>query len=98
MSDFIEALPIDEYPMNPQEQQLFNSVIANNGSIHRILQDLRTTILAAILFFVLNLEGVNMVIENTVSYAKSSKTSLLFVKTFMFVIGVFMINNGHLLG
>ncbi|MDC3332968.1 hypothetical protein OAV62_01885 [bacterium] len=96
MSDYIDALPIDEEPLDPQQQKLFNDMVGTNGSIHRLLQDLRGTIFSTILFFLLNLEMTDTIIENTVSYAKTTKTSLLFVKTFIFMIGIFVINNIHL--
>ncbi len=97
MTDYLENLPTDEYPMDVNESNMFNTLVKSNASDYfKMFHELRFALVAGILFFVLNNEAVETIIQNTVSYAKSSKTSLQFCKSALFVVGIFIIQNYHL--
>ena len=93
MSDFINVLPTNDRPVDPAEMELFDAVVAPKGSLYHILQDLRSTIVASLIFFVLSLDFVDTLIQSTISYAKSSKTALVIVKTAIFFLVLFIFNN-----
>ena len=94
MSDFIDVLPTTDNPADPAELQLFDSIVAPKGSLFFILQDLRFTIIASLIFFVLSMEFTDSVVRSTVSYAKSSRYALSIVKTVMFFLCLFIVHHG----
>ena len=98
MSDYIMSLPTDSDKLTPEESHIFDSIIKpENMTFHDFLFDFKETFLLGAVFFVLNLESVDDFIQGTVSYAKTSKTSLLICKVVIFMIVAFFLRNYRLL-
>lgn len=96
MSDYLDSLPTDDYPLEPRETHLFESIVKSNSSLYDFIQDFRDIVLFSILFFILNLDATNEFLKHTITYANSSSVSLLVCKTILFAIGLFFIRNIHL--
>lgn len=90
MSDYLDMLPTNDEPMDPIESEILNAVIEPKGSFYYIVQDLRHVIIATFIFFIVNLEIMDNVLQSTISYAKSSKMSLVVVKTIVFGVLLFI--------
>jgi hypothetical protein len=97
MTDYLESLPTDEYPMDATESNIFDNLVkADTSGYFKLFHELRSAIVAGILFFILSIEAVETIIQNVVPYAKSSRTSLLFCKTALFIVCMFIVQNYHL--
>ncbi len=97
MTDYLESLPTDEYPMDATESHLFNDLIkVESGGYFKLFHELRYAFIAGVLFFILNMDMVDSVLQSTIPYAKSSTTSLLFCKSALFMIAIFLLQNYHL--
>lgn len=96
-SDIISSLPVDDEPLGYEEQQILSQILETNSSgFHRFIADLKMPIIYGALFLALSLPFVDPIIS-MIPYAKTSKMSLLFTKTFMFIAAGFIITNMELL-
>lgn len=94
MSDYLESLPTDKDPVHPAEAQILHTILNKDSStFHRMLYDLKDPIISGILFLLLNTPQCSEFIKSTVSYARSSNTSLLIFKTVLFITIIFVIKN-----
>jgi hypothetical protein len=94
MSDYLESLPTDEFPMDANESRLFNDLVrADTGKFLDFFHEIRQAVLIGVLFFVMQLEPTDTAFHAMIPYAKTSKTSLLFCKTAAFIAIVFMVQN-----
>lgn len=96
MTDYIHFLPTDDNPINPVEKQVFANILNSNTSstqLHSFINELKQPLLVGIVFMLLNTEQSNTLIESVVGYARSSKTSLLLFKTFLFIVIYFVWQN-----
>ena len=96
MSDPIDSLPTDDYPMDAQEQYLFNSVIKPEPMhLFSFLTEVKDLIFFGILFFLFNTQSFDEFLEHSVAYARSSKLALLICKTSLYVIACFCVKYFH---
>lgn len=95
MSDYISSLPSDEIPLNVQEIKLLDAVLQDSqkSNIQSLFQDLKQPFIYGLVFLILNTNQVSDFIENLIPYAAKSKLSLLFVKTALFIVAVYILNN-----
>lgn len=97
MSDYIDTLPVDEYPLNPEETHFMDLILKESKTeqIQRLLADSRYIFVAAILFFILNSDTMHYFINNFISYTRRSSLSLLIFKTILFIILFYFFENYH---
>lgn len=94
MSDYISALPSDNENMDGVQQQLFQMIVKPDAQT--VMEKSKDFILAGFLFLLLNSQISEEFIMYTVRYARENKTSLLFVKTGIFIVLYFIFRNIHL--
>jgi hypothetical protein len=96
--DSLKTLPTDQYPVDASERKIMDSVfVPPPSTFYKFTSELKEPLLAGILFLIMNLPQVDSLISSTVPYAKSSNTSLLFFKTFVFVVLLFLIQNCNII-
>ena len=96
--DSLKSLPTDQMPVDDAERRIMDSVfVPPPSTFYKFTSELKEPLLAGILFLVLNLPHVDSIISTTVPYAKSSATSLLFFKTFLFVVLLFLVQNCNII-
>jgi cadmium resistance protein CadD (predicted permease) len=95
MSDYISSLPSDEIPLNVQEIKLLDAVLQDSqkSNIQSLFQDLKQPFIYGLVFLILNTNQISDFIENLIPYAAKSNLSLLFVKTALFIVAVYILNN-----
>ena len=101
MGDYIESLPTDNNPLNLTENMIVETLLhdqdailsprasdaqqPSSSSINRFIADLKQPILIGMVFLVLSLKSVSDLIKSLIPLARNNPTSLLLVKTFIFI-------------
>ena len=94
MTDYIESLPIDNSPMSNNEMYVMQNIFGSDTNVfYNLIEDAKSIIIASIVFFLLNVPQIQEFLRNTIPYAKTSEMSLLILKTILFIIIVFLLNN-----
>ena len=97
MSDYLDSLPTDELPINPEEEVLVNKILSKDAtSFHRFILEMREPIVGGIVFLILNTPQVRSFIQSSVPYTNKSSTSLLLFNTLIFIVALFVIKNCNL--
>lgn len=95
MSDYLETLPVDEFPMAPEDSQLLNTILqeSKSDSIQQLLHDSKVIFVAAILFFIINTQAVQYILKTIIPYTNHSTLSLLLVQVLIFTILLYFAEN-----
>jgi hypothetical protein len=92
--DYIESLPTDNEPLNPEEKQFAETILQKDATkFHKFLAELKLPLIIGILFLIINSPQVSNFLRDNVAYAKSSEMSLLCFKAALFMTAVFIYNN-----
>lgn len=94
MSDYLETLPTDNDPVSSEEKEIFNMVLQNDTKgFQNLLTEFKTPIVIGAFFVLISMPQVSEFIKNTISYTKTSETSMLIFKTLLMVVFVFVYMN-----
>jgi len=92
MSDLLTVLPTDDYPVAPEDAKTLDRIIQKDSTaIYLLLQDCTTILVIGIVFVIMQTDIVRNSLESWIPYASSSPTSLLVVRTTIFMIILFVI-------
>lgn len=87
MGDSLQTLPTDQQPHDVNEKLLLEEITKESDSgITRLFKELRLPLIAGIVFLLLSLPQVNSVLTSTIPYLGKSQPSMIFFKTFCFVL------------
>jgi hypothetical protein len=92
MGDSLQTLPTDQQPIDPQEQQLLNTIFKEDASsMTQLFQELRIPLIAGILFLFLSMSSIDNGFKSVVPYLGKSEASMVLFKTILFIGALFFI-------
>lgn len=94
--DYIQNLPTDNHPVKPQELQIVENFFKpeNKQNVRTIINVLKDSLIAGVLFFLLSTPFANNILQNF--YSENSYYSIL-LKTSIFIFLFFIISNLYLI-
>lgn len=96
--DYIEKLPIDTSEITPTELKIMNTLFSGNNTITQNLKrEIKTLIILSTLFVLISLKYVDDIIIKFFPNIENSPYLLLLIKSLLFSITYFIINNFHLI-
>jgi len=92
--DYINSLPTDDEPLNPDEKQISDIIFRDDASIvHKFISDLKLPLISGIIFLIINSAFVSDFLQSNIAYVRKSNMSLLCLKTILFMICIFVLMN-----
>lgn len=97
MGDFIEQLPVDDSVPSHGEIQVADMLFKQNkGTISKIVSNLKEVFVAGAIFVILSLPFIDSLCTRFIPSTEKSYMILLIIKTLLFMILFFIINNFYL--
>jgi hypothetical protein len=98
MADKLASLPVDGTPLNHNEISLMNQLFENKNSqvINQALAGVKDILLASIVFFAVSLPFLDEIIKRIFPSTGNSLYIMALVKTVIFAIIFFALNNFYL--
>jgi hypothetical protein len=94
MADTINDLPTDSHPLTQQDLELLNQFTEGSRlDFHTLLGELKEPLLFGGLFILLQHPFLSDLLKQTIPYANRSETSLLVVRTFIFIVLVWVVSS-----
>jgi len=97
--DFLKTLPTNKHQPSHHEQKyidmLFNE--QKNISTILILNELKSVVIVISLFFLFTIPQTDSFLQTYIPYTNTSRYALTIVKSILFAITLWLINNIHLL-
>ena len=96
--DQIDNLPSDQTVPTHNELTIVNNLFKQKeGNMQRLLKEFKGIAIIASLFFVLSLPQLDELLRKYISYANNSPYILIAIKTLIFIVFYYFINNYYLL-
>jgi hypothetical protein len=94
MGDYIKNLPVDTSVSTVNEMKIINTLFtAQKGNMLKIVSGTKDIILAGVLFFLISLPFVDNLLGKSVNFVKNSNIIMLLVKTILFMVLFFVLQN-----
>ena len=94
MADSLQQLPVDSSVRNHEEAALVNSLFQKNSKgITNILSEMRSAIIAGILFILFSFPQVDSMFNSIFKVTKNSPILLVCIKAILFIILLYFILN-----
>lgn len=96
-ADIIEQLPTDQSVPSRNEIHVVNTLFKENkGNIHKIFNELKSSVLIGLLFMIFSLPQIDVLIKKCIVIADKSPYILIGIKAFIFVVVFYFLNNMYL--
>lgn len=93
----ISSLPIDQYPVSDEEQQVLTMLLKKQyTTMEMLISGSKEVLLLGGLFALINTPQADELIRRYIPASNSSEYSLLFFKTLIFIVVAFVAKNIHL--
>ena len=93
MADPIVQLPTDNSLPNKEELTIVNTLFKNSNTVETIVNEMKDSIIAGILFIILSLPQVDEFIKSLLAFTNNSQILLTLVKALIFIILFYFIKN-----
>lgn len=94
----IASLPIDQYPVSDEEQQVLGMLLKKQyTTMEMLISGSKEVLMLGVLFALINTPQADELIRRYIPASTSSEYSLLFFKTLIFVVIAFILKNIHLI-
>jgi len=98
MADEINRLPVDESVVTHNEASIIETLFKDNKkTVKSVFQEMKESVVAGILFIILNLPPVDRLISLIIPSVGNSFYILLVIKAILFIIILYIVKNISLL-
>lgn len=92
-SELLSQLPTDKSQLSSKDLEILNTFFKNQQKVVNLFTEFKDIFIAGIIFLILNLPFVDGIIKGLISCTAKSSIIFLIVKTGIFVLLLFVINN-----